>query len=359
MPPPTARPKTVSPFEDKLLKITRAIVGQVPVDQALPHIAERSPRPAVVSRAAGELVAESLTKGCVLFLARVGGWRQERFLRNGKPRDGRIWDRTAPAEMPLAFSRHALEWLLWLTANRPDDAQTALTLTDADLTSADRLLVFLTYHALRDSEFTAALRARPAIASHGLIRLAFPEDFSAVKAEPLMAAWLDGLGATILEALEPWLVDRWIQIEQHKREIGDWPALAALGREEERLLTLFAAAAEDGGRPDLIRWQLRVAAAVLPPDVSKDMFSGGLQGTGPARLGERLDVLRLALAVPRHLLRLRDWERRARTIGYLDEGYSAAQAWLADWERLGGDALAERAEALVGEVEPLKVSQGN
>src|SRR5262245_51509478 len=144
MPPPIARPKTVSPFEDKLLKITRAIVGQIPVDQALSHIAERSPRPAVVSRAAAELVAESLTKGCILFLARVGGWRRERFLRYGKPSDGRLWDRTAPVEMPLVFSRHALEWLLWLTAHRPDEAQTGLTLTHAELTPADRLLVFLT-----------------------------------------------------------------------------------------------------------------------------------------------------------------------------------------------------------------------
>jgi hypothetical protein len=55
------------------------------------------------------------------------------------------------------------------------------------------------------------------------------------------------------------------------------------------------------------------------------------------------------------LLRLRDWERRARTIGYLDEGYSVAQLWLADWERLDGDALAERAERLMTEIEPLKV----
>src|SRR5262245_17117444 len=224
--------------------------------------------------------------------------------------------------MPVVCSRHALEWLLWLTAHRPDEAQAGLTLTHAELTPADRLLVFLTYTALRDGEFGGALRGQPAIASHGLIRVAFPEDFAGVTAEPLLTGWLDGLGATILEALESWLVDRWVQIEQHKREIGDWPALAALGREQERILGLFSTAAQEVDRPDLVRWQLRVAAAVLPKDVSKDMFSGGLQGAGPARLGERLDVLRLALVVPRHLLRLRDWEHRARTIGYLDEGYS-------------------------------------
>jgi hypothetical protein len=44
-----------------------------------------------------------------------------------------------------------------------------------------------------------------------------------------------------------------------------------------------------------------------------------------------------------------------RTIGYLDEGYSAAQLWLSDWEQLGMDEVAERAEAVTTEIEPLKV----
>jgi FtsH ternary system domain X6 len=355
MAPTFARPKAVSPFEGKLLKIARAIVGQVPIDQALPHIAERNSRPKVLSQAAAELIGETLTKGCILFLAHVGGWRRERFLRNGKPREGRLWDRTPPADMPLHFSRHSLEWLLWLTADRPDDGQAPLALSEAELAPADRLLLFLTFDTLRESEFATALRLRPAIATNGLIRIAFPQEFTAATVEPLFAPWLDGLGASIVEALQPWLCERWIQIEQHKREIGDWPALAALGREQDRMLTMFTAAAESAGRPDLVRFLLRVAGAVLPADVSKDMFSGGLQGAGPARLGDRVEVLRMAVAVPRHLLRLRDWERRARTIGYLDEGYPAAQFWLGDWERLGGDALAERAEALMTEIEPLTV----
>jgi hypothetical protein len=355
MAPSTARPKAVTPFEGKLLKIARAIVGQVPIDQALLHVAERNSRPKVLSPTAAELIAETLTNGCVLFLARVGGWRRERFLRNGKPHDGRLWERTPPTEMPLRFSRHSVEWLLWLTADRADDVQASLAFTEAELTPADRLLLFLTFDALRESEFATALRLQPAIAANGLVRLAFPQEFTAATVEPQFPAWLDGLGAMIMEALEPWLIERWIQIEQHKREIGDWPALAALGREQDRMLTMFASAAESAGRPDLVRFLLRVGAAVLPADVSKDMFSGGLQGTGPARLGDRVEVLRMAVAVPRQLLRLRDWERRARTIGYLDEGYSVAQAWLADWERLGGDALAERAEKLMTEIEPLKV----
>jgi hypothetical protein len=356
MPALAAQPRSVSPFEGKLLTITRALIGQAPLDSAQPILAERQPRPSALSRSAADLVGESLIRGCVLFLARSGGWRRERFLCDGKSREGRLWERSSPTDLALVFSRHALEWLIWLTAYRPDDLQAAPPLPDIELTPADRLLFFLTYDALRDGEFVTALRTRSVIGAHGLIRLAFPDDFSSATQEPSFAPWLGGLGASILEALEPWLVERWIAIEQRKRAIGDWSALAALGREQDRMLSAFTTAAESANRPDLVRFVLRIAAAVLPADVSKDMFSGGLQGNGPARLSDRIEVLRMAVAIPRHVLQLHNWERRCRAIGYLDEGYSVAQLWLAEWERLGGDALAERAESLVNEIKPLRVN---
>src|SRR5213596_3006476 len=47
--------------------------------------------------------------------------RRYRFLRNGQPRDGRLWDRSSPEDLALAFSRHALEFLIWITAQKPGD----------------------------------------------------------------------------------------------------------------------------------------------------------------------------------------------------------------------------------------------
>jgi hypothetical protein len=61
--------------------------------------------------------------------------------------------------------------------------------------------------------------------------------------------------------------------------------------------------------------------------------------------------------LPRHLERLHQWERRARGVGFLDEGYASSQVWKADWERYDGDELAARAAALVRQVEPLGVNQ--
>jgi hypothetical protein len=350
-------PGIVSPFEDRLIKIARAIVGQSPIDTALPLVAERVPRPTALSPAAASLLSETLTSGAILHLARVGGWRRERFLRNGQPREGRIWERTPPADLALRFSPQSVDWLLWLTAQRPDDLQSPPALPLDRLTPADHLLLFLTYQALRDSEFTLHLRQVPALSANGLIRIGFPEDFTSATTGAQFETWVAGVGAAVLEAHERWLADRWVHVEQHKREIGDWAALAALGREQERLLQAFSAAADSAGRLDLVRFVLRAAQVILPADVSKDHFSGGLQGSGPAKLAERIDVLRMAVALPRHVLRLRDWERRARAIGYLDEGYAAAQLWLSDWERFTGDDLARRAEAVVSEVEPLNLNR--
>jgi hypothetical protein len=351
-------PRAVSRFEAKLLRILRAVLRQSPVESALPLVLERSARPACLSRAAVELVGDHLAKGCVLYLARAGGWRRERFLRGGQARDGRLWERTPPGELGLSFSGHSLEFLIWLTAARPNDAQPPWQPPEAELTAADRLLLFLAYDALRDTEAGPALRARPAFNRHGLCRLAYPEDFAQQAANappPDFAPWVNGPGAWMLEALQPVLKACWLHAERRKAQVGDWQALRALGLSQERVLGAFTAAADAAGRPDLVRFLLQTAAELLMPNVTPAFFVGGLQGGGPPRLADRFEVYRRAVALLRHLDALQRWERRARTIGFLDEGYAAAQLWKSDWERLGGEELAARAQAVVRQIEPLRV----
>lgn len=339
-----------------MISVLQAIVGLAPVEPIFPWIAERMPRPKSLSRNAVELVAESLKTGCALTLARAGGWRRERYLRNGVPRDGRLWDRSTPEELGLHFTRHSLDWLVWLTSAPPDDGSGFSVQNPAELSAGDLLLLFLSYRVLRDSEFSRVVPALPVIAAHGLIRLAFPEDFAGAEFGPDLAPWVSGSGALIVESLNRWIADRWIEMLHRQREIGDWQELAALGREQERVLTTFSIAADSSGRWDLMRFVLPIAAAALPVDGTKDLFCGGLQGTGPSRLADRVDVLRMSVALPRQVLRMCDWKSRARAIGYVDEGYAAAQLWLADWERFHGDELAERAERVIGEIEPLNVN---
>jgi hypothetical protein len=350
-----APPRVVSPFEGKLLRVLHCFLGQVPIEQALPVVAERTSRPSALSRACVELVQESLAKGCLLYLARAGGWRRDRFLRDGQPRDGRFWDRSPAEELALVFSRHALEFLVWITVQKPADTEPPLQLADSELTPADRLLLFLAYEALRDTEAAAPLRAKPGFVNHGLLRLAFPDDYAGTSAEPDFGPWIAGLGAAIMEALQPWLAARWVKLVRGQAHVGDWPALAAQGTEEERVLTAFSAGLEEANRPDLTRFILRAAGTLLTPDQKANAFFAGLQGTGPPKLADRLDVHRRALALPRHLERLQAWERRARGVGFLDDDYAVSQVWKGDWERLNGDELTDRSRALMKQVEPLKV----
>jgi hypothetical protein len=349
------KPQTVSGFESRLLRILYGILQQSAPEQAVSLVMERTSRPAALSRACVDLVRDALAKGCATFLARAGGWRRERFLHDGQSRDGRLWERWKPAELGLSFSRNALEFLVWITANRPGDQKPTLDLPASDLTLADKLLLFLTYDMLRDSDAAGPLRAAPAVATDGLIALACTDDFAGDVVEPDFEPWLNGVGAAILEALQPLLRDRWVAMERHKIQVGDWTALRDLGLAQDRVLSSFADAAEKANRPDLLRFILKAAAAVLPPGVTTESFIGGLQGTGPARLAERLEVHRLALTVPRHLERLQRWQRKARGVGYLDDDYALNQLWKSDWEQIGGDELAARAAALIRQIEPLSV----
>ena len=43
----------------------------------------------------------------------------------------------------------------------------------------------------------------------------------------------------------------------------------------------------------------------------------------------------------------------ARSVGYFDEGYQAAQLWKAEWERYEGEVLCDRATTIVRQLDPL------
>lgn len=355
---PVAAPaqRTVSAFEDRLLRILYAVMRLAPLEPVMPLVLERVSRPKGLSRSCVELVSDTLVKGCTLFLVREGGWRRERFLRDGEPREGRLWERWQPAELGLHFTKHSLEFLIWLTVQRPGDHKPPWEEHQAELTPADRLLLLLTFDLLRDTEVSPALRSSRVLIQDGLIRLAYPEDFIDTDAEIDFSPWLGGRGIAVLEALQPWLYDRWRGVEQRKKEIGDWSRMRDFGLAQERILESFTNAVEAANRPDLVRFLLQTCAAIMPVGVTASAFVGALQGVGPARLAERVDVHRRALALPRHLERLHHWVRRARSVGYLDDGYAASQLWKVDWERFEGDALALRAAALLREIEPMAVT---
>lgn len=353
--------KVVSRFEANLLRILHGILQRAPVEQVVPLVQKRLPRPVCLRKEAVELVQEALAKGTVWILAREG-WRRERYLRGFAVRDGRLWQRTPPAELGLSFSRNALEFLIWTTACEPDNPPPCLP--SGELTVGDRLLFFLTYRLLRATEPGPALRKIGFIADNPLCRLAFPEDFTdgaprewtskSAKSETVSdwALWTSDVGSCILESLQGPLARRWVEIERSKKQIKSPQRMQAVGRSQERVLESFLQAVTAVQRWDLSRFLLQALAQLLADGPAAQHWIAGLN-VRTLRLAERVEVCQAALVLLRHLERLRDWERQARAVGYFDEGYAASQLWKADWERYQGDELCRRAEAILREVEPL------
>lgn len=345
--------KSVSGFEASLLRILRCFLRRHPLEQALPLMFREHPPPRCLSRACVELARETLARGSTLLLARRG-WRRERFLRDGRGVDGRLWQRTPPGRLGLAFSRNSLQWLIWITSvnvaqpSRPPDI-------DAEsLTAGDRLLLFFAFETLHETLAAAALLRQPPFAGHGLVWLAFPDLIAAnnIARPPDVESWTGPESAWLLEALQPLLAERCWSVELHKRQIVDPRRMAALGRAQQQALEALFNAADSAGRRDLVRFVLKAAARLLDGAADARQWFARLD-TAELRLADRTQVYHSALVLLRQLDRLRDWERGARTIGYHDEGYAAGQLWKSDWERFDGEALCRRAAGVLRQFEPL------
>ncbi|HBI41237.1 MAG TPA: hypothetical protein DDY78_00055 [Planctomycetales bacterium] len=349
--------QTVTRFEANLLRLLYYFLGREPAESALALVAERFTPPTCLGRTALRLVQDALAKGCTSLLARRGGWRVERHLLGEHVVTGRLWQRTPPADLTLKFSRHSLEFLIWITSARPGDKEPHWRPAEGELTPGDLLLLYFAHQGLRDSAASlgaADLRRRPPFVRHGLCWLAYPEDFTAATEEfaPDFAPWTNGVGATMLEALQPELAARWIEVEGGKGSIIEWQRMRDLGRSQERVLTAFLDAVEKAGRLDLARFLLRAGHQLLGEHASAAMWVEGMTNAGP-RVTERTTTYRSALAFLHQLPRLQSWERRARSVGYFDDGYQAAQLWKADWERYNGDALNDRARTIIRQLDPL------
>jgi hypothetical protein len=353
-------PPAVSRFEYDLLRVLRFLVGHMPADLVHSLVYKSVvPPPPCLSRTCVRLAQDTLSKAVVLWLARAGGWRAEKFLRRGAPLAGRHWERVPLAERTLTFSRHPLALAFWVTAEKPNDTATFWDAPRSEVTPADDLFFALALEAARPlHDVHPVLARRDAFRQNPFAWLMTPGDFCEI--EPLevpdFGVLFTGERAAFLECLQPVLAQRWVRSERAKGQVADWRRMRAQGRAEQATLSGFLAAAEAAGRQDLARFVLTAATTVLggTADLTPAYWRGGLHGTGPQRLADRLETQRTALALPAQLARLQEWDRAARRVGYFDDGYAASQLWKEDWERAGGDEAAGRATRLLQQLDPLR-----
>lgn len=283
---------------------------------------------------------DTLARGVMQFLAREG-WRRERFLRAGQPVTGSLWERTPPQD--AVFSRHTLRLLTWLAAPGP----AALELPARHLRSGDHLIGFLAYRRFRGTEL--APRLRGVLRANGLCRLMFADDFGPDPLAPQWSSWLSGFGASVLESVQLALEHRWMEMERGKADIASAETMRRLGHGQEIVLRSFSQAVHDAGRRDLARFLLRAADQLLADQPDSARWVGSLRLKG-LPLAERVATQEAALALLRHLEIMQVWEREARTLSFLDDGYPAARLWKSDWDRCRGDALCDQARRMIHQV---------
>jgi len=350
----SAKPRVVNKFEGRLITILRGIVRLGPMDAALPCVFEKMPAPRGLGTTCVQLACDSLAKGCIQYLAKIGGWRHERFLRDGQPIEGRFWERIPLAERQLTFSRHALEFLIWLTAEHPTHAKMFDPPFD-ELTLADELLFFLAYDALRDTEAGPVWRSKRLFARNALCRLHYAEEFTEIVQPVDFQPWVHGLGAAIVEVMQSPLAERWYSVECGKRAIGDWKRYQSIADAQDQVVESFLGAVEQAKRLDLARFLLHAAVRYCTPTRDKDDLLGGLQSSGPPRLAERYRAQRQWAVLARVLHRMKDWQRQARSIGFMDDGYPAAQFLLNEWDAVGADDAIISARKLLRQLEPVRL----
>jgi hypothetical protein len=225
------------------------------------------------------------------------------------------------------------------------------------MTPADDLFFWLALDAIRiDPDLLAALRKKESFRRNLLCWISFPGDMveSDEVVVPNFDPLFEGQRAIFLECLQTHLEQRWLRSERLKGQIGDWKKMRQQGRAEFVAIQAFLAAAEKANRADLARFVLRANATLFSSEMMPVFWTGGLQGSGPPRLADRLDTQRSALAVPRQMETLERWQQRARSIGFFDSDYQATQLWKSEWEACHGDRVAARARATVEMLEPLR-----
>jgi hypothetical protein len=283
----------------------------------------------------------------------------ERHLRADSIARGRLWERTPPAELGLVFSAQALRFLIWTTRAKPEDTKGQWNPPPTELTAADLFLCYLAYTALRDTDVARVLQKQATFVGNALCRLAYPADFGDNQhcAGVDFTPWTYGVGACILEALQCDLAKKWQEAERRKANMKDGQEMRRLGTAQFRVLGRFLTAVEAAGRQDLARFLLQTAAALLTEDVTPALWVGSLESRG-GRLADRAETHQAAMAFLRRMDEFRRWEAKARGVGYLDEGYAAAQLWKQDWERFGGESLYHRAHAIIRHLDPMNLFSG-
>ncbi|PID39893.1 MAG: hypothetical protein CSA65_00495 [Proteobacteria bacterium] len=363
--PDEQRTRPVAASEHDLLTLARALVGQLDPDAVVPLLRRRRVMPAGIGPTCAALLCQLLGRGSVIALARKGAWRAQDSLVEGgeEVARGRLWQkRPAPA---LRFGPATMRLLRHLAGEPQGKKAKGFSLPKkTTLELGDELMLYLACELLRRAGYGEVLSSWPAVRNSALCWLGHVDLLvgAGEKKRPSEAAlaafhprWVEGAGATILEALGPELARRWLTVERGKGRIVQAQPLAALGEAQDALLCALSDAADRAGRRDLLGFVLEAGAALLGPRPTARLFIAGLTQAAQsgAHLAERQAAARGAGALLRGLSAFAVWIEEARQVRFFDDDYESAQLLLARWAPYGNDRH-EHAEMLLRELGSLQ-----
>lgn len=332
--------KSLTPFEARLLEILRGCLRSRSGGPLIPLVMRGEERPTGLSRAAIELVEDTLRKGITHWLA-SRGWCQEGAIRNGQRVTGRLWERTGPEQLGLEFTPQTLDFLLWLTSHDFAGKSSLWTPRPGPLPSVgDQLVFFLVMDSLRDLPTVREWHRSPTFARHGLCRLFLSLEM-AVNGEPGVPdfrPWLTSPGLEILEAVQDEWAARLVQLERKKRQLATYVEVVRVGREQEATYGAFLAAIDAAGRRDLARPFL-AALETLSSSPGDDGEFSWREEYRKLRMNERQEVQRALRALWNTATTLRGWWVESQRVGYFDDDYQQSQLWKDLWERYNGARL--------------------
>ncbi len=343
--------RSVTRFESNLLKIVYCVFGNYPVANAYPVLRQPCRTQPCLSSDTVELVQAAIAKGVTEQLATDSGWKTQTFLRQSKPKTGRVWERTLPSELGLEFSKYSLEFLIWITSADLSKKRFWRAPDIEKLTLGDQYLFFAVLDKFAMTEFGMAWQSKNIFRRNGLYALMNAHRIRLEDVDEIsdFEIWTQGKGAVILEAMQGLLTQRWVEMEQYKSRITTVEAMNKVGVAQERVLDRLMTKADSVGRRDLCRFLLETFKKILKNEGELKSWTRSLRTKG-LRIADRTEAYQNAASLLRQADRLEKWHKDSVATGYMDENYAATQLWKSDWERLNVQPAINRAQAILREI---------
>jgi hypothetical protein len=336
------RPRRVLGPEHDLLSIARALVGALPAASVRSLLVRSVAPPDVLTPEALVVLEQTLARGGVYSLmARGGAWRVK-SLREGTGRDagqgvieGRLWERHRAPELRYGpFSFALCRWLLRAPLGEPETPGLG---PEPVRYWGDQFLGYLASDLLAQ---VGMLEAVTRIADRvPLAALAFSDVLGDGVEDllPRIDSLLTADGAILLEALAPGIAQNFVRAERRIWAMGDPERIVIAGERTKAILEQFVAAAEQRGRLDLLTPLVAAGMMLFPTGVSASVLvtarTSRVAAVGSLALRQR--AWQAGGAIILVLSRLADIHDGLRHVGFIDDGYEAAQAVLASWESFG------------------------